>query len=137
MNDITWKFAASSFSLYKYFLLRSSFWHPKIQRQPWSCLPLLNFNFLETFSWHTTCVILTLYWSLLLTVSLWPSFAIVQLNVFKTIFFDYIRYFLMLFWITGLWPTSNNTILSPFCHSLAFCHHFVFILSPFCHNLRW
>ena len=42
MNHITWKFAASSFLPYKYFLLRSSFWPPKIQRHPRSGLPLLN-----------------------------------------------------------------------------------------------
>ena len=35
------------------------------------------------------------------------------------------------FWITGLWPSSNDTILSLFCHNLAFCHHVVTILSQF------
>ena len=40
MNHITWKFAARSFSLYKYFLLRISFWPPKIQSHPRSFLSL-------------------------------------------------------------------------------------------------
>ena len=44
MNHITWKFAASSFSPYKYLLLRSSFWPPKIQRHPVWCLPLETKN---------------------------------------------------------------------------------------------
>ena len=59
-------------------------------------------------------IILTQDHSLWLTISLWPIFAIVQLNVFKTISFDSIRYFSMLFWITGLWPSSNDTIFHHF-----------------------
>ena len=35
--------------------------------------------------------------SLWLTISLWPSFAISQLNVFKTISFDSIHYLSMIF----------------------------------------
>ena len=42
----------------------------------------------------------------------------------------------MLFWITGLWTSSNETILSPFCHNLEFCNHFVTILSQFTMRLR-
>ena len=63
------------------------------------------------------------------TISLWPSFAIVQLNVFKIISFDSIRYFSLLSLITGLLPSPDDTILSPFCHNLALCHHLVTILS--------
>ena len=48
------------------------------------------------------------------TISLWPSFAIFQLNVFKTISFGSIHYFSVPFLITGLWTSSNDTILSPF-----------------------
>ena len=33
----------------------------------------------------------------------------------------------MLFWITGLWPSSNDTI----CHNFATTYHFVTILSRF------
>ena len=51
--------------------------------------------------------------------------------MFIIISFDSIRYFSIIFWITGLWPSSNDTILSPFCHKLAFCLHFVIILSYF------
>ena len=52
----------------------------------------------------------------------------------------FLQFYLLLFdtfWITSLWPSSNDTILSPFCHNLAFCHNFVTMLSPFCHNLQW
>ena len=42
----------------------------------------------------------------------------------------------MLFWITGLWPSSNDTILWPFCHNLAFCRHFVTISSQFTMKCR-
>ena len=34
----------------------------------------------------------------------------------------------MLFLITNLWTSSNDTILLPFCHNFKFCHHFVTIL---------
>ena len=39
----------------------------------------------------------------------------------------------MLFWISILWPSSNDTIFHHF-HNLVFCHHFITILSQFCHN---
>ena len=49
-----------------------------------------------------------------------------------------LKYFLRLyslifdaFFITGLLSSSNDTILSPFCHNLAFFN----ILSKFCHHL--
>ena len=41
MNHITWNILASSFSTYKYCLLRVFFWPPKVQRHPGWCLPLL------------------------------------------------------------------------------------------------
>ena len=47
-----------------------------------------------------------------LTISLRPSFTIVQLNALKIISFNSICYFLMLFFITGLWPRSNDRILT-------------------------
>ena len=37
----------------------------------------------------------------------------------------------MFFLITGLLPSSNDTILSPFCQNLPFCYHFVTFLSQF------
>ena len=46
----------------------------------------------------------------------------------------FLQFYLLLFdtfWITGLWPSSNDNILSPFFHNLTFCHHVVTILSQF------
>ena len=49
------------------------------------------------------------------------------LKLFPSIIFATFRCFL----IVRLWPSSNDTNLSPFCHNLACCHHFVAILSQY------
>ena len=51
--------------------------------------------------------------------------------MFKTISFGSIHYFSVPFLITGLWTSSNDTILSPFFHNLEFYHYFVTVLSQF------
>ena len=46
---------------------------------------------------------------------------------------------MVLLWITGIWPSSNDTIFSPFCHNSAFspfCHHFVTIYDETTENIQ-